>query len=75
VIDSAAVGWRKPAGPFFAAVCRAVEAEPREVLYVGDDPANDYQGARDAGLAAVLFDPRGRGHAGAPTVARLIELA
>ncbi len=74
VIDSAAVGWRKPAAEFFAAVCRALGVRPREALYVGDDPANDHAGARAAGLSAILFDPRGGAAAGVPRVGRLGEL-
>ena len=29
-----------------------------QILHVGDDPGNDYAGAKAAGMAAVLFDPR-----------------
>jgi FMN phosphatase YigB (HAD superfamily) len=32
---------------------------PEEILLVGDDRVNDYDGARAVGLHAVLFDPRG----------------
>jgi putative hydrolase of the HAD superfamily len=71
LVISAAVGWRKPAGEFFAAVCRACGAEPREILYVGDDAVNDYFGAKSAGLASVLLDPNGRAPLGVPRVARL----
>jgi putative hydrolase of the HAD superfamily len=60
LVISSEVGWRKPAQAFFAAVCAAVGREPAEVLFVGDDLANDYEGARSAGLRAVLFDPRTR---------------
>jgi putative hydrolase of the HAD superfamily len=74
VIDSAAVGWRKPAEEFFAAACGALGVQPREALYVGDDPANDYEGARVAGLSAILFDPRGRASPGVPRVGRLSAL-
>jgi putative hydrolase of the HAD superfamily len=73
-IVSAAVGWRKPAGAFFAAVCREFGARPPEVLYVGDDADNDYHGARAAGLAAVLFDPAGRAPAGLRRVSLLRDL-
>jgi FMN phosphatase YigB (HAD superfamily) len=38
-----------------------------EVLLVGDDRVNDYEGARAAGLRAVLVDPT-RGNTGAPDV-------
>jgi putative hydrolase of the HAD superfamily len=60
LIISASVGWRKPAPAFFAEACRAVAAESREVLYVGDDSRNDAEGARAAGLSAILFDPQRR---------------
>jgi putative hydrolase of the HAD superfamily len=75
LVISSEVGWRKPAPQFFEAMCQAVKASPDKVLYVGDDVTNDYEGARAAGVHAVLFDPHGR-HAGAPiaTCARLRDL-
>jgi putative hydrolase of the HAD superfamily len=60
VVISAEVGWRKPAAEFFEALCRAVSCPASEVLYVGDDRANDYDGASRAGLRGLLFDPRER---------------
>jgi putative hydrolase of the HAD superfamily len=60
VVLSSAIGVRKPAPAFFAAICRQTGFQPGEILHVGDDPANDYAGAEAAGLRAVLFDPRGR---------------
>jgi putative hydrolase of the HAD superfamily len=60
LVISSEVGWRKPAPAFFAAVCTAAGRNPAEVLFVGDDFANDYEGARAAGLRALLLDPRGR---------------
>jgi putative hydrolase of the HAD superfamily len=74
LIISAAIGWRKPAPAFFAEACRAVAAESREVLYVGDDLRNDMEGARDAGLAAILYDPRRRAPSGIPTITSLSDL-
>ena len=59
VVVSSEVGWRKPAAEFFEAVGRAAEAAPEKIVFVGDDPDNDYEGATAAGLSAVLFDPRG----------------
>jgi putative hydrolase of the HAD superfamily len=74
LVVSAAVGWRKPATEFFAAVCREFAAAPHEVLYVGDDEANDYRGARAAGLEAVLLDPAGRARPGLLYIAHLADL-
>jgi putative hydrolase of the HAD superfamily len=59
-VISSAVGWRKPAREFFAEVARVAGCKPGQVLYVGDDRRNDYDGATAAGLRAVLFDPESR---------------
>jgi putative hydrolase of the HAD superfamily len=60
---SSEIGWRKPAPEFFAVLCQLAELPAKQVLYVGDDPVNDYQGATAAGTHAILFDPRNRHHA------------
>lgn len=57
VVISAAVGFRKPAAEFFREVVRAAGCDPREVLLVGDDLGNDYEGATAAGMEAVLLVP------------------
>jgi putative hydrolase of the HAD superfamily len=54
VVISSEVGWRKPAPEFFRALRARVGLAPAEVLYVGDDRANDYEGALAAGLRAAL---------------------
>lgn len=75
LIISSEVGWRKPAPQFFQAVCQALSLPPGAIVYVGDDPANDIEGARAAGLHAVLVDPTGkyRDHQ-APSIRALSEL-
>ena len=55
VVVSAAIGFRKPAPEFFREVVRRAGCAPREVLFVGDDLENDYEGARAAGLEAVVL--------------------
>jgi putative hydrolase of the HAD superfamily len=69
VAISAEIGWRKPASEFFAALRRSTGLPPEQILFVGDDRRNDYEGALAAGLRAVLFDPKGR----APDVPCRIE--
>jgi putative hydrolase of the HAD superfamily len=59
LVISSEVGWRKPASAFFDAVVRAVRCSSGEVLHIGDDRTNDYEGALAAGLAAVLYDSHG----------------
>jgi putative hydrolase of the HAD superfamily len=75
LLISSEVGWRKPAPGFFAALCQAVALPPAEILIVGDDPDNDYDGARRAGMQAILFDPQGK-HAAldVPRLERLRDL-
>ena len=56
-VISSLVGWRKPAPQFFAAVAQSADCMPAQVLYVGDDLANDLHGATAAGMRSVLLDP------------------
>lgn len=74
LVISSEVGWRKPAPAFYAAVCRAAGVPLEEIVHVGDDVDNDYEGARLAGLGAVLFDPSGRTLEGRVAIRRLTEL-
>jgi putative hydrolase of the HAD superfamily len=57
LVISSEIGWRKPAREFFSALQKTVGLPPEQVLYVGDDPVNDYDAAAAAGFRAVLFDP------------------
>jgi putative hydrolase of the HAD superfamily len=73
IVVSAAVGFRKPAAEFFREVTRVVGCQPNEVLFVGDDVENDFDGAQAAGLESVLFDPAIRSNL-PRRIARLSEL-
>ncbi len=66
-VVSAEVGWRKPAAPFFQKLGEAAEVQLDQILVVGDDFTNDYEGATAAGLTAVLYDPHGN-HCGGDSV-------
>jgi putative hydrolase of the HAD superfamily len=74
LVISSEVGWRKPAPEFFAALGRTAGYPPHQILYIGDDLGNDYEGARAAGLEALLFDPRDRHPGGVPRIQRLGDL-
>ncbi|TWT49895.1 dUMP phosphatase [Thalassoglobus neptunius] len=50
---SSEIGWRKPSLEFYNALVERCQCAPEEILMVGDDFANDYTGARNAGLRAV----------------------
>lgn len=73
VLVSAEIGWRKPARPFFEAICTQAGVGGREVLYVGDDFDNDFAGAIGAGMEAVLLDPAPP-RKGISTISRLEEV-
>lgn len=59
VIYSSTSGAAKPEAAIFALAVSRLGAEAGETLHVGDDPRNDVEGARAAGLHSVLVD-RGR---------------
>lgn len=50
------VGWRKPSPVIFEKALALLDLEPRHTLFVGDDIRWDINGARDAGLKAVLLN-------------------
>jgi len=70
---SSRLGHRKPARAFFRAVEVRLGLKPNELLLVGDDLANDYQGALAAGWQAILVDRNDRFEA-ARRVRNLMEL-
>jgi putative hydrolase of the HAD superfamily len=76
VIDSALAGVEKPDPRIFLTALEALGVAPAEALYLGDLPDVDIDGARSAGLAAVMIVPRGiEAPAGVPVVNSVAELA
>jgi putative hydrolase of the HAD superfamily len=73
VVVSSRVGARKPGRAFFDGVVMAAGCRAGEILLVGDDLENDFEGATAAGLRAVLLDPGGRHPGVSPRVAALGE--
>ena len=56
VVSSADIGVTKPDPVIFHAALERLGANPEHAVYVGDDVRNDYHGARQAGLRAVLLN-------------------
>jgi FMN phosphatase YigB (HAD superfamily) len=78
VVDSALEGVRKPDPEIFVRALNRMQASAAETMYAGDIPNVDVDGARGAGLDAVLIDTLGHYpvYSGAPrfaSVAALIE--
>lgn len=75
VVDSHLVGVAKPDPAIFAIALERLALDARDAIYVGDLPAVDVEGARAAGLTAVLVDPHDvHGDVDVPRIARLGEL-
>ena len=58
-VAACTVRTAKPAPEIFHAACDALGVEPREALYIGDDPLIDVDGAQKAGLRAVWMNRNG----------------
>ncbi len=56
IVNSADFGEQKPHPGIYHAAIEKLQVTPDRVLYVGDDVDNDYYGARQAGLHAVLLN-------------------
>jgi len=80
LLENVFISWRaraaKPDAALFREAFEGMKVAPRHALHVGDSLREDYQGARDAGLHAVLLDRRGfyTGGGGIPTIRSLDEL-
>ena len=74
VVVSAISGVSKPSARIFEEALEKTGALAGEVLHVGDHPAEDYEGARAAGLSALLLDRIGHRHRAFETIASLAEI-
>jgi HAD superfamily hydrolase (TIGR01509 family) len=61
VVTSAVAGVQKPDPAIFAAALEVAGCKPSEALHVGDSPAEDVEGARAAGIGALLIGRDGAG--------------
>lgn len=68
VLASSEVGWAKPAPRIYRAALDRLGVAPGGALMVGDRRREDYEGARAAGLNAVLYDPRGTAGGSVPSI-------
>jgi REG-2-like HAD superfamily hydrolase len=74
VVVSALVGASKPAREIFEKALEAAGVEAHEALHVGDSPSEDYEGARAAGLPALLLDRAGVAEGGFESIRSLQEI-
>jgi HAD superfamily hydrolase (TIGR01549 family) len=64
VVTSAAIGARKPDPRIFEAALDVAGCAAGDALHVGDTPEEDLEGARAAGIRALLIDRHGGGDIG-----------
>lgn len=76
-VSAREAGAAKPDAAIFRLMLERASLDPRDVVYVGDDPLADVEGARRAGLHAVWVDRFGREWPAslAPPVCRVRDLA
>ena len=74
VVASATAGHRKPDPAIFAAGLELAGCGPEEALVVGDTPAEDVEGARAAGIPALLIDRSGE-RSGPAVISSLSEIS
>ncbi len=55
VVVSGAVGCKKPQLEIFTLACEDLKTHPQEVVFVGDSPTSDMEGARAAGMHAIYI--------------------
>ena len=74
VVVSALVGVSKPAREIFDTALSLAGVAAHEALHVGDSPSEDYEGARNAGLPALLLDRAGVARDGFESIRSLQEI-
>jgi putative hydrolase of the HAD superfamily len=58
IVTSVEYGWRKPHPSIFQHLLTILAVPAQDVLYIGDTYSDDYEGARSAGMRAILIDPQ-----------------
>jgi putative hydrolase of the HAD superfamily len=74
VVASGVVGYAKPHPRIFEIAANGLAADPRRLLYVGDDYEYDVLGATQAGMRVVLLDRRNRYPSYSPRIMDLTTL-
>ena len=68
------VGVAKPDAAIFDMAIKQAESTADHCVHIGDSIENDVEGAINAGIRAIWYDPDARDYSGATTIAALSEL-
>ena len=74
VVASSKVGVAKPGAKIFHHALKAFQIEPGAAWHVGDSLVDDYHGARQVGISAVLLDRHGKEYNGVVRIDSLRQL-
>lgn len=74
VSASALVGYAKPDPRIFQHTLQALSLEPNQAWHIGDSLTADVQGAQNAGLRGVLFDPYAQNPNAVHRLSQLLEM-
>jgi len=76
VLISEEIGFQKPQPEIFHYAFKLAETSPENSLMIGDSLSTDIEGAQNAGMDSVYFNPRNKWHKYNPTfeIRELIEL-
>jgi putative hydrolase of the HAD superfamily len=55
ILVSAEVGWRKPHSKIFEEALKRLVVKAEEAIFVGDNPIDDIQGAKNIGMKAIFI--------------------
>ena len=73
IISSAQVGYRKPHPEIYKLALSKINAQKKDVIFIGDDFQNDYEGPNKIGIDAILID-RGRTNECKHSIKSLVEI-
>ncbi len=62
VVSSDTIGFKKPSKEIFEYIVHKIGADPADCLMIGDNLEADIQGALNAGIDCVFFNPGGISH-------------
>ncbi len=54
VVVSDEIGWRKPHKQIFQAALNKLQVQPQNAIFIGDNPTEDIQGAKEVGLETIF---------------------
>ena len=55
IIVSEAVGYRKPQKEIFTLACTQLKTTPNNVIFIGDNPKSDIEGANNCGMYTIYI--------------------